>query len=618
MRIVLDLDKVLDGYNPSEVIALTFAEAKFNSIVERGGTFSNKINLAKTANNAKHLGFPDDNRETSARPYTLFDCRIELGMPIFYGVAVVEESQDFFVLRIFSGTAAFFDEFGGVDIRDLDFSDLNHAWTAANVYAARNATSNYCYPAINYGRWKNSISSNHPHTDFFPAVFTKRVLEQAALLGGYTVVNADESYALPFAKKDFANERGVRFRSSAPSTTRNNLLTGGKFISGLTVVDEDPTLHAYTLVGSEVFEMVTEGVYDFEATVNYNADISGQTFAVIVRGNAAANNYVVLTEYQQIFNGPGQVNITANGVAYDASRHFVTIVFLTNNAAGHYVDVLEGSFLRCIQGVETISNGDGINIADTLPALSVKDLFLFEAVRRNAYILTNTNTKEIRFLPLDEVAAKSPAAKDWSSKVDVSVKPKLTYRLTDYAQLNGLRWAEGVDEDLAYLVNPEIGNYNFVIYDGGLKKSKTLFTAKFAFSSLQVSFTDYIHLFIPRYSSTSLNYDEPDIDPKMRICKMVGTTEFAVQITGQSPTGEVRYGIGESWRTLYDENYISFSEIMNKFKMLEVNVNLTGIDIADLDLTTPVRLLGNTWIIRQVEQFAVNKAGSTTVELIRI
>ena len=57
---------------------------------------------------------------------------------------------------------------------------------------------------------------------------------------------------------------------------------------------------------------------------------------------------------------------------------------------------------------------------------------------------------------------------------------------------------------------------------------------------------------------------------------------------------------------------------MNKFKMLEVNVNLTGIDIADLDLTTPVRLLGNTWIIRQVEQFAVNKAGSTTVELIRI
>ena len=99
---------------------------------------------------------------------------------------------------------------------------------------------------------------------------------------------------------------------------------------------------------------------------------------------------------------------------------------------------------------------------------------------------------------------------------------------------------------------------------------------------------------------------------------MVGTTEFAVQISGQSSTGEVRYGIGESWRTLYDENYISFSEIMNKFKMLEVNVNLTGIDIADLDLTTPVRLLGNTWIIRQVEQFAVNKAGSTTVELIRI
>jgi hypothetical protein len=632
MRIVLDLDKVLDGYNPSEVIALTFAEAKFNSIVERGGTFSNKINLAKTANNAKHLGFPDDNRETSARPYTLFDCRIELGMPIFYGVAVVEESQDFFVLRIFSGTAAFFDEFGDVDIRDLNFSDLNHAWTSANVYAARNATSNYCYPAINYGRWKNSISSSHHHTDFFPAVFTKRVLEQAALLGGYTVVNADESYALPFAKKDFQNNKtaGARFECSADFN--QTLVTLDPIVplaENFDIVTTDPTDHKFDYeAGAGIsygYELRAGGAYDFRAHIKINNGLTlGSRVQIYPYLFQTSNNSgLKYLGNEQTINWDDPVkdielDFFINGVEGQANAFFQMGLktFLTSFSGT--LTIKEGSYIECTSAKEPILNGDLIGIADTLPALSVKDLFLFEAVRRNAYILTNTNTKEIRFLPLDEVAAKSPAAKDWSSKVDVSVKPKLTYRLTDYAQLNGLRWAEGVDEDLAYLANPEIGNYNFVIYDGGLKKSKTLFTAKFAFSSLQVSFTDYIHLFIPRYSSTSLNYDEPDIDPKMRICKMVGTTEFAVQISGQSSMGEVRYGIGESWRTLYDENYISFSEIMNKFKMLEVNVNLTGIDIADLDLTTPVRLLGNTWIIRQVEQFAVNKAGSTTVELIRI
>jgi hypothetical protein len=619
MRVILDYDKELDGLNPSEVFAMTFAEAKFNSIVERGGTYSTVLKVARTGNNDRIFGMPSDNRSTSARPYTRFDCRVEEnGLPFFYGVAVLEEAQDFYGLRIYSGTASFFQEYGDTDIRDLDLSALNHDWTAANVYVARNRLTGYCYPPINYGRWHSSVGSGRPHTDFFPAVYTKAILEAAALLGGYTLVDAADDWVLPFAKQDFSNERGVRFRSSAPSTTRNNLLTGGKFISGLTVVDEDPTSHAYTLVGSEVFEMVPDGVYDFEATVNYDADIGGQTFAVIVRSNAAASNYVVLSEYGQIFNGNGAVSIKANGVTYDAARPFVTIVFLTSTAPTHYVDVLEGSFLRCIQGVENIASGDGIHIADTLPALSVKDLFLFEAVRRNAYLLTDVNTKEIRFAPLSDITAKSPAAKDWTGKVDLSIKPKYSYRLPEYAQRNGLEWADGVEEDLAYVANPSIGNYFFPIDDQGLQIEKQLYGAKFAFSSVQVSFTDMVHLSIPRYSSHSLSYDEPDIDPKPRAVRVVANTDQAVPITGQGAMGTVRYGSPQTWQELYELNYAGFAEMFNRFKQVEVFVHLTALDIAELDFTQPIRLLGNTWIIREVKQWKVNRAGSTLVKLIRI
>ena len=57
---------------------------------------------------------------------------------------------------------------------------------------------------------------------------------------------------------------------------------------------------------------------------------------------------------------------------------------------------------------------------------------------------------------------------------------------------------------------------------------------------------------------------------------------------------------------------------MNRFKQVEVYVNLSAVDIMNLDFTRPVRLLGNTWIIREVKQWKANRAGTTLIKLIRI
>ena len=82
--------------------------------------------------------------------------------------------------------------------------------------------------------------------------------------------------------------------------------------------------------------------------------------------------------------------------------------------------------------------------------------------------------------------------------------------------------------------------------------------------------------------------------------------------------GTVRYGSPQTWQELYGLNYAGFAEMFNRFKQVEVFVHLTALDIAELDFTQPVRLLGNTWIIREVKQWKVNRAGSTLVKLIRI
>ena len=58
IAVILDRRFELDGFDPSQVFALTFSEAKFNNLVSRGGSLSTPIKLAKTANNTRLLGFP--------------------------------------------------------------------------------------------------------------------------------------------------------------------------------------------------------------------------------------------------------------------------------------------------------------------------------------------------------------------------------------------------------------------------------------------------------------------------------------------------------------------------------------------------------------------------------
>ena len=77
VEIIINRDKVLDGLPPSQDIALNFAEAKFNSIVGRGGSFSNKIKFAKTNNNIKHLGSLDDVQGFDLLPYQRLDAEIK-------------------------------------------------------------------------------------------------------------------------------------------------------------------------------------------------------------------------------------------------------------------------------------------------------------------------------------------------------------------------------------------------------------------------------------------------------------------------------------------------------------------------------------------------------------
>lgn len=623
IAVILDRRYELDGFDPSQVFALTFSEAKFNNLVSRGGSLSTPIKLAKTANNTQLLGFPDETRETSLKPYTRYECEVRVDdQPIFYGFAVLEQSEQFYEMRIYGALADFFQTIGDKSIRDLDLSAQNHDWTAVNVFAATNASSNYCYPAINYGRWTGTKAAR-AHTDFFPAVYFKLLLEKAATEEGWTLNNYAENWGIPFSLKDMQLQKGCLFEVQMSADYTSTFALSPIIDDDLDSIITDATTHAYdySLLGTAfAYKCRNGGTYDFIADVIYDVTLTSPQdvgFAIVDVDNSGVyqkriGDLVIISQ-----TSTGTARIAAFGVR-DADVTNVTIgVFVTAGALAPTIK--QGTSFRCVAGKEDILTGNTINLADTLPNIKIKDLYLFEAVRKNALIIANNQTKTLEFVTIDSIAAKWPIAKDWSDKVDYTAKPKREYRIGDFGQQNFVKWKEGTDDDPAYRANNDLGNYTLLINDGGLPLEKEMYTAPFAATVEAVSFTDNIHARVLRYSGSGVAYDAPDIQPEPRAMPLVSSAANLVQITsgGGTVTAQIM-GFPQTWVEIAGANWTAFEAMLDRMKLVSYMVNLTAIDIQELDVTIPVRVGNSYFMIREVEQWPANKVGLTKVKLMRL
>lgn len=623
IAVILDRRFELDGFDPSQVFALTFSEAKFNNLVSRGGSLSTPIKLAKTANNTRLLGFPDETRETSLKPYTRYECEVRVDdQPIFYGFAVLEQSEQFYEMRIYGALADFFQTIGDKSIRDLDLSAQNHDWTAVNVFAATNASSNYCYPAINYGRWTGTKAAR-AHTDFFPAVYFKLLLEKAATEEGWTLNNYAENWGIPFSLKDMQLQKGCLFEVQMSADYTSTFALSPIIDDDLDSIITDATTHAYdysSLGTAFAYKCRNGGTYDFIADVIYDVTLTSPQdvgFAIVDVDNSGVyqkriGDLVIISQ-----TSTGTARIAAFGVR-DADVTNVTIgVFVTAGALAPTIK--QGTSFRCVAGKEDILTGNTINLADTLPNIKIKDIYLFEAVRKNALIIANNQTKTLEFVTIDSIAAKWPIAKDWSDKVDYTAKPKREYRIGDFGQQNFVRWKAGTDDDPAYRANNDLGNYTLLINDGGLPLEKEMYTAPFAATVEAVSFTDNIHARVLRYSGSGVAYDAPDIQPEPRAMPLVSDTANLVQITsgGGTVTDQIM-GFPEDWTEIAAANWTAFEAMLDRMKLVSYMVNLTAIDIQELDVTIPVRVGNSYFMIREVEQWPANKVGLTKVKLMRL
>jgi hypothetical protein len=88
-------------------------------------------------------------------------------------------------VQIIGNTPTLIQELGDKTVSALDFSDLDHAYTYANVSASWTPTigTGYVYPLINYDQTATNL---YTLTDFVPAIFAKEYWDRIMELAGYT------------------------------------------------------------------------------------------------------------------------------------------------------------------------------------------------------------------------------------------------------------------------------------------------------------------------------------------------------------------------------------------------------------------------------------------------
>ena len=612
---VLDSQYKIDGFDPREVISLTFSEAKFTDIVQRGGTLSNQVKIAKTSNNQRVLGLLDDSNANTPQAYRLFNADLYVdNLKIFSGNAQILESNEFFTIRFFSSSAGFFNRIKGRKLNTIDLSSFNHAWTAVNVNNRRTGTSGVVYPNINYGLWTDIAFNAKAHTEWFPAVYVQTLFNEIATELGYTY-NALNNFtkALPFSKKDFTNNISIE--------------------AGLSLGADDTYLVAASAIGVDFDTLVSDpldyfvsnngngwelpaGNVKVSGTINYSTLI-GNNDPVTV-GLYQNNGGTLLNEIISVAPG-GSGTIDYEFSISNPLGFGNLVIAIDGNTNGDSITIESGSTFFIDEGELEILDGNTIAIQDTLPDLNIIDLFKYVAVKENALIVVDDVAKTLEFVRFNAITNRFFEATNLDGNIQDPNKIKRYYRLNDYAQNNYLDY-KIADPETDPTSRPESrGRGLFTIADTNLDFEKILYEAPFYRTGRFTGFkTKPIMVLIPRYSDTALSYDEPDISPGIRIVDVVIDTSLEVQVTGQplpSPQANATFA---GFTQDITNNYQTFVAALNQCKIVEVPLNVDNQDLANIDFTKPVHLLDAYWYIMEIKQYEVNRPTATTFKLLRL
>ncbi len=638
-------DIELDLY-PGTLIPLTYQINDLAEIKDRQANYSQQFKVPKTQKNIKALAWSNIIQSTTDTPYLLNSAVVKKqGVQVIpRGVAIIENTDKDFNITVYSGLKDFFQTIDGLSIRDIDYVDLNHVWSTANIYAARTNITGYKWPIINYGDLLNTnrdVDTNNQR----PAIFVHEIVNRIFTEAGF--VNAGDFFTdanylktlLPFAEKKFT---GTNANYLAQGLVSADTAIGTNFFPA---DDSNLTIDPFDLINIEVFattpgggtkyfySAVTNGRFKFELAFDFfDGDVAGFDVEGYIHraGNATL----------EIISQEGPVTIAASGsfstthtVDLLAGDHFAYRINY-HGTAGNMTIVAGGSFACTDVTNILLEIGNTVEFSVNIPDIKQTEFLKSIAQQYALFFARDSFTDKVYAARMNDIIANIPKAINWSDKLDDG-QSKLEYRL-NYAQNNWLKYAQdGEDKKIV----EGTGDGYFECVDETLEKEKTLVTLPFAATYMEKLL---MNLDIPNIQMID---DDGEFTLSAKPRMLIDDTQdiIGIDITYDDGTGPItdtndiplcyfqlpekdfNLGFDDS---LIPDYYDGLVQSLSKLKKITASFKLTVDDVAKLNTVDPNTDLPYWFTPIYLWQFSsyfyINKVvaftgkGLTKVELIRL
>ena len=548
-------------------------------ISSRKSSFSYSIKIEKTTNSTRILDMLATHGNTSRKPFEFIvaDYIVD-GVPlIINGFAKVSSTSKYFVVNLFDGVKDLSERLKGKKIADLELADLDHFLTAQEYIDSYSNTEGFIYCIADYGQ---GVATNLKVEKQAPSIYQhtlfRKIFEQAGLIlvGDFFTTNQD------YLTEVVTPSKGYDIIDSAPVLTpkggadTNELADFQQSLIPISITEKF-TFTGIGLVGASIvsgnIKFSVAGTYKIDLVTSSDSEDTAMWLAFKINGVNKAS--ISLDE------GNGQTKNTS--IIFTVAVNDVVSLYL--NASSHWVEPPELFKIDYAVSSDTLlylqsSGGQLIQASDYIGDLNQLD-FVKDVINRFGLILHPIiNSSDYRFEQIENILNDRATAEDWSDKVSLITDENY---ISGYAKSN-----KAVYQYPERIVIPN-NDGEMIINNENAQPEKTMISSVFEIPNELGLLSGEKTYSIPIWSlDPAIVLEETPL--KVMKIKRVNTTiqaKLFLDVSSVDQTGDIPYlSLEDMSMTYFLANYyLAFNNLIDNYKKMTLLLNLTVIDILNLD-----------------------------------
>lgn len=624
--IILDTDQntnkgYLDMY-PSKPARLNLQVNDLGDIATRNSTFSNTIRVPRTANNEALLEGTGTLFNQSDVPYKEVRCRFLRGNVTIINngyIKLAKTTASEYHIVIFDGLVDFVSAIDTKKISDLDLSDMTHTLSGQVFIDSHASNTGYVYGMGQYGLFVNTVQEiTEMGVSVYAHEIWDRVFQEAGMTytGDFFDTNTDWKELVVTPSKGVTYTEAA-FTSTAIGTASTDSQNISEFPSSQFTGEHEHNITSNTfgadlsVNGDGDIVVNYDGTLELEVTATYTIVHESTTASLQIRQNGVGRGGSL--QYTNDANSPATKTVQLSVQTGDVISFVVSY--------GNRYDYLEDEWIQTITYTSSVSvtankldGGTTVDPSGFMPDMEQKE-FVKEIMQRYGLVMIQNRFKktEYLFVQIEDLLNDRANAVDWTDKL-IGVASE-EYE-SGYAQTNYFNYQYTADT-VPYLDGVlNVSNVN-------TDKERTVIESAFEIPDISgfskfIETGSYLLRSFPIYESKDGAIENVETNPKlMRIRRDSTNQTFSFFGTTVSMTDDVVFLTDDnlSWQYFLDNYYVSFGNLLNKFKRVEVEVNLTDIDLYNVDFFRLVylRQTGRYYYLEGIK--TSNKTTATLVEI---